>query len=150
MAGTRRFTGWHMATIMIAFFGVVISVNLIMARYASSTFGGVVVENSYVASQKFNTWLDAAEKQKALGWSAKAERQLDGRVAVTMAGMPTEEGTLDATARHPLGRLDDQTLIFSRAADGRFLSDKPLPSGRWILRLEAKAQGKTWREERDI
>ena len=58
---SRPFTGRHMAMILVAFFGVVIVVNLIMARYASSTFGGIVVENSYVASQEFNKWLDEAE-----------------------------------------------------------------------------------------
>jgi hypothetical protein len=56
----RPFTGRHMAMIMIAFFGVVIAVNVLMARFAVSTFGGVVVENSYVASQHFNRWLDEA------------------------------------------------------------------------------------------
>jgi nitrogen fixation protein FixH len=44
-----------MAMILVAFFAVVIAVNLLMARLAISTFGGVVVENSYVASQHFNT-----------------------------------------------------------------------------------------------
>mgnify|MGYP001281167617 CR=1 FL=1 len=38
------FTGRHMATILIAFFGVVITVNIVMARFALSTFGGTVVE----------------------------------------------------------------------------------------------------------
>jgi nitrogen fixation protein FixH len=53
----RQFTGgtWRR---MVAFFGVVIAVNLTMARLAIGSFGGVVVENSYVASQKFNGWLD--------------------------------------------------------------------------------------------
>ena len=55
---TGPFTGRHITIIMVAFFAVVIAVNLLMARYATSTFGGVVVENSYVASQNFNKWLD--------------------------------------------------------------------------------------------
>jgi nitrogen fixation protein FixH len=57
MMRIRTFTGWHMALILIGFFAVVVGVNLLMARFASSTFGGVVVENSYVASQQFNGWL---------------------------------------------------------------------------------------------
>ena len=36
----RTFTGWHMATILVAFFGVIIAVNVVNARYASaSEFG---------------------------------------------------------------------------------------------------------------
>ena len=70
----RPFTGKHMAAIMIAFFGVVIAVNVLMARLATSTFGGLVVENSYVASQKFNRWLGEARSEKALGWKATVTR----------------------------------------------------------------------------
>ena len=40
----RPFTGRHMAAILIAGFGVVIAVNLVMARFAVTTFGGVVVK----------------------------------------------------------------------------------------------------------
>ena len=50
----RTFTGRHMTMVLVAFFGTIIVVNFTMARFASSTFGGVVVENSYVASQHFN------------------------------------------------------------------------------------------------
>ena len=57
---TGPFTGRHITMILVAFFGVVIAVNLVMAHYASSTFGGVVVENSYVASQEYNQWLHEA------------------------------------------------------------------------------------------
>jgi nitrogen fixation protein FixH len=56
-----------MAAIMVAFFAVVIAVNVYMARLASSTFTGVVVENSYVASQHFNRWLDEARAEERLG-----------------------------------------------------------------------------------
>ena len=65
----KRITGWHAAAGLVAFFGLVIAVNLTMAVYATTTFGGVVVDNSYVASQKYNGWLKAAERQRALGWT---------------------------------------------------------------------------------
>jgi nitrogen fixation protein FixH len=66
-----RFTGWHMAAILGAFFGVVIVVNVVMARLASSTFSGEVVANSYVASQDFTRWLAEARAAAALGWRAQ-------------------------------------------------------------------------------
>ena len=65
---TGPFTGKHFAVIIVAFFAVVVSVNVYMARAASSTFGGVVVENSYVASQNFNAWLAEADG-KAVGFA---------------------------------------------------------------------------------
>ncbi len=67
---TKRFTGRHMAAIMFAFFGVVIAVNVTMATFATRTFGGTVVDNSYVASQKYNGWLAEARRQERLGWTA--------------------------------------------------------------------------------
>ena len=78
---TRRFTGWHFTAIITAFFGVVVAVNLTMAVFATRTFGGVVVENSYVASQKYNDWLDAAKRQQQLAWSIEPGPQ-------TTVGMP--------------------------------------------------------------
>ena len=57
---TRQFTGRHMLAILIAFFGTVIAVNMVMAVLATRTFGGLVVENSYVATRQFNGWLEQA------------------------------------------------------------------------------------------
>ncbi|MBK9010280.1 FixH family protein [Novosphingobium sp.] len=151
---TGPFTGRHITIIMVAFFAVVIAVNLLMARYATSTFGGVVVENSYVASQNFNKWLDEAEREKALGWTAEATRTADGRIAISLSGAPAQGLALGAHARHPLGRLPDQDLTFRREADGRFVSEQALPAGRWRLRIEAKADtdggAQRWRTEQDV
>lgn len=144
------FTGRHFAALIVAFFAVVVAVNLYMARQATATFGGVVVENSYVASQEFNDWLAQARREAALGWSAEARREGDGRVAVTMTGAPQTGLILKGSARHPLGRAPDQTLAFRRRGDGSFISDQPLPPGRWTLRLEAAAQGQRWRSEQDM
>ncbi len=146
----EQFTGRHMAAILIAFFAVVVVVNFIMARLAMSTFGGVVVENSYVASQHFNRWLDQASQEKALGWKAAATHRSDGRVEVTLAGVANEGAQVKAIARHPLGRLPDQFLAFTRGADGRFVSQQALPSERWRLRIEVRAGGTAWRTEEDV
>src|SRR5688572_23668188 len=102
---TGKFTGRHMTFILIGFFGIVMAVNFTMARYASSTFGGTVVDNSYVASQKFNGWLAEARKERALGWSVAVARNSDGRVAVVLhrRDVSAGEANIAATARHPLG-----------------------------------------------
>ncbi len=147
---TRRFTGRHMAAIMVAFFGVVIAVNLLMAKLAIGTFGGVVVENSYVASQEYNRWLDEAKAEAALGWQAHAQRRPDGRIVATLSGVPVGNVAVSAIARHPLGRLPDQALAFTALGDGKFLSHAPLPQGRWRLRLEVLAAGHSWRVEEDV
>lgn len=147
---TGPFTGKHITVIIVAFFAVVVGVNLIMARVAVRTFGGVVVDNSYVASQNYNKWLDEAARQKALGWSARTARGDGGRMVVTMTGAPASGLTLRAQARHPLGRLPDQVLTFQRQADGSFRSNEALGAGRWKLRIDAAAHGQRWREEQDF
>lgn len=147
MQGT--FTGRHMTAILVAFFGVVIVVNLVNARYASTTFGGEVVENSYVASQEFNGWLDEAKNEKALGWDEVATWRPDGRVVVAVRGAPAGV-TIAAFARHPLGRLPDRALAFDGIGQGRYLSRQALPEGRWDLRLTLAADGHIWRSEEHL
>ncbi len=146
----KPFTGKHMTLILVAGFGVVIAVNVLMAHLATSTFGGIVVENSYVASQKFNGWLDEARREKAMGWQLSVARRGDGRLAVDLTGAPGDV-RLEAEARHPLGRLPDVPMKFERAGAHEFVSDAVLPAGRWTLRLRAETpEGQVWRTERTV
>ncbi|WP_037492794.1 FixH family protein, partial [Sphingobium sp. HDIP04] len=83
-APIRRFTGWHMTAILAAFFAVVIAVNMLMATVAVRSFGGTVVENSYVASQKFNGWLAQARAQQRLGWRDAVTLDAERRVGLAL------------------------------------------------------------------
>ncbi|MEM6585333.1 MAG: FixH family protein, partial [Pseudomonadota bacterium] len=62
---TGKFTGKHMLITMVVGFGIVAAVNFYMASRAVGGFHGIVVDNSYVASQKFNDWMDEAESMAA-------------------------------------------------------------------------------------
>lgn len=145
----RRFTGWHMAAILVVFFGTVAAVNFTMARFATGTFGGVVVENSYVASQEFNDWLEAAEASEALGWDVLTTWRPDGRVVIAVSGAP-DFLTASAMARHPLGRQPDTPMTFERIGEGRYLSTEALPEGRWQLRLQLESGEDSWRGEEPL
>lgn len=145
----KPFTGRHMTAILVGAFAVVLSVNLALARLASSTFGGEVVENSYVASQDFNRWLDEAAASKALGWTARPARQGDGRLVLFVDGVPPD-ATAKAVARHPLGQEADRALAFRRVDAHRFVSTAPLPAGRWTLRIALDARAREWRGEAQV
>lgn len=134
---TRPFTGRHMAVIICSFFGVVIAVNLLMATLATRTFGGTVVDNSYVASQKFNGWLAEARAQRALGWeeNVRLDQTRRVRIAMSVANEPLAGARVEGYARHPLGRAADVPLSFTPQEPGQFTSVAPLPAGRWILHL---------------
>ena len=142
---TRRpFTGRHMTIILVCFFAVVVGVNVLMARFAVGTFGGTVVDNSYVASQNFNDWLAEARAQKALGWTVAITRDPGGRPLVTVrdaSGANLGNAVVTAVARHPLGRRPDQSLRFDRTADGGHLSASALGAGRWQLVVTIAADG---------
>lgn len=134
----RRFTGYHMATILVAFFAVVIAVNVVMARYAIGTFGGTVVENSYVASQKFNGWLKEAQKEKALGWSLSDPKREQDRLILHVedaTGASLAGAAVAMRAEHPLGQAPERDLRFLEIAPGKYRSMEPLPAGRWKLRI---------------
>lgn len=135
MTSRKPFTGRHMTAILVAFFGVVVSVNMLMATLATRTFGGVVVENSYVASQHYNRWLAAARRQDALGWSIRPSLGADRRVDVVLSAAGAE---LTGFARHPLGRAPDMALTFARTANGHLRSKQALPQGRWSIHLLAR------------
>ena len=149
LEGARLFTGKHMTAILVAAFAVIIAVNFAMARLAASTFGGEVVENSYVASQHFNRWLDEARSEEALGWNLTASRRPDGGILATLGAVPGNPA-IKAVARHPLGRKPETALTFVRDAAGNWISREVLPEGRWTLRFDIEAQGRTWRAEREI
>lgn len=140
---TRPFTGWHMTAILIAFFSVVVAVNFLMASYAVGTFGGTVVDNSYVASQRFNGWLAEARAQQRLGWSVIVGVGGDGLVSIAPRGPsgPLNAALVTATAAHPLGRVPEKALTFRPVAAGHLIAAEKLPKGRWLLRIEVRKDG---------
>lgn len=139
MSHAHAFTGRHMTLVMIGFFGVVIAVNVTMATLASGSFGGTVVDNSYVASQRFNGWLAAARAQRRLGW--RAAIAVDATRHVLVRGQLPTGAVPTGVARHPLGRVPDQALAFVATGDGGWRSLAALPAGRFRVRIAVAATG---------
>jgi nitrogen fixation protein FixH len=133
----KSFTGYHMAAILIGFFGVVIAVNIYMAKLAVGTFGGTIVDNSYVASQNYNDWLAEGKRQADLGWAATASRADNGRVRVAISEKSAAGSgfAVAAVAQHPLGRAPQVRLSFTDQGNGEWLSNEAVPSGRWQLQI---------------
>lgn len=133
------FTGRHMTAIMIAFLGTVVAVNVLMAVIATGSFGGTVVDNSYVASQQFNGWLKQARTQEAMGWHEKIVLDAERRIHLQISGRAggDEEkltnAIVKATASHPLGRVPEQAISFREIRPGHYIAAASLPRGRWIV-----------------
>lgn len=148
----RPFTGWHMTAILVGFFVVVMAVNFTMARLALSSFGGTVVDNSYVASQHYNELLAKAEAQDRLGWQPSVWLDRTRHVRVTLARqdakLPIESAK--AMIHHPLGRLPSQALVMVGDGQGGMISTRMLPQGRWRVELSVAHGGDEARYRRDL
>lgn len=138
---TARFTGWHMLAIMIGFFGVVIGVNAVMAADAIRTFGGLVVENSYVATTHYNRWLAEGRQQEREGWQATPTADGSGAVSVRVsrAGQSIDGASVSIVANHPVGLVAQRSLRLRPVGGGVYRSDGHLPHGRWLVRIEVSA-----------
>lgn len=146
---TSPFTGKQMAAVFVGGFAIVIAVNLLMASVAVGSFHGTVVDNSYVASQKYNGWLKQAAASKALGWQAVPHRRKDGRVVVETIAVPVG-AAVTATAERALGTREDSALTFVPQGQGRWVSNESIAPGRWQLRLAIRAGDKAWAGEGEI
>ena len=137
----RPFTGRKMLMWIISFFAVVIAANLIMMTFALTTHTGLVVPNSYVASQDFNREAAAARAQMALGWRTGFAHRADA-LELSFAdatGAPILNLDVVGVVGRPVTEADDRQLTFKRVAPGVYRATATLGPGEW--RLEATAAG---------
>ncbi len=130
----REFTGYHMLGVLVLFFGTIITVNVIMARFAITTWTGLVVENSYVASQEFNTKAAEMKAIAALGYTVQLESS-DKGFFVDLAdrnGAPVSSDVVVIQFHHPVGQVGDETLTLMPRGNGRFATEQIIPEGEWI------------------
>lgn len=141
-----RMTGGKVLGIFMAVFGVVFTVNIYMAYSAVSTFPGLEVANSYVASQEFNDRLVA---QQALGWEVAVE--VDGGELLVhftdIEGNPVSVAAMNATLGRATHTREDVEPEFTYRR-GTFRAPVALESGYWHLRLLATAPDGTEFQQR--
>lgn len=141
----KKITGFHVTLMFVAFFGVIAAVNFLMAGLAISSFGGTVVDNSYVASQKYNQWLEESRREAAHGWTVSRPARAGDRLQIAVQdsqGAALNNAGVAAVAEHPVGRTDSLKLDFTETAPGQYVSNQPLPAGRWKLRISITEGGR--------
>jgi len=137
----REFTGFHLLLIMVAFFGVVVAVNITLAVFANRTWTGLVVPNTYVASQEFNERTERGRHQLSLGWQPVLRFE-NGRLSY---GLTDKSGSVIPLDRvqvllhRPVSGLQDTVLVLERQPDGSYATDVALGDGAWIIEVEAEA-----------
>ena len=147
MTKGRKLTGWHVLAGFLAFYGVIVAVNLTLAFNAVSTFPGVEAKNSYVASQTFNA---SREAQEALGWDVRAYTDRGALVLdIAKDGQPVAPKIVSATFGRATHVGDDQTPIF--VFDGTtHRAPVQIRPGNWNLRLVAEAADGTVFKQRIV
>lgn len=138
---SRTFTGWHMLAIMVAFFGVIIVVNLIMAYNAHQSWSGLVVPNSYVAGQEFNEKSEIGKKQAALEWQVK-ESYSDGIFSYQIKdknGEAVDVIGASALFKRPVGDAQDSLINLEVTSPGMMSAPVQLDDGAWIVEINTNA-----------
>jgi len=141
---TGPFTGKHMLMIMLTFFGVVITVNFTMAYLANSSWTGLVVENTYVASQEFNGKAEQARALAATGIHGKLTltgSTVSYQLSHPQSG-PVEADEVAVIFKRPVGEHQDFNLTMTKSGDGLFTGTHNLAPGQWIVDITSKFQGK--------
>lgn len=149
----RQFTGRHFLLIILAFFGVIIGVNITMAVYANTSWTGFVVRNSYVAGLDINRRLQESRDQAALGWSAQLSGS-DGTFRFALADAAggavwLKNGT--AVFRRPVSDAEDVAIDLSPSSNGALDAPFALADGAWIVEIEADTGRQTqWRDSHRV
>ncbi len=134
-------TGRKVLVIAASAFGVIIGVNVLMAVKAITTFPGLEVPNSYVASQAF----DAERRAQAqLGWTL-AHAYGNGAVTLDFRGpdgQPVMVDRLSATIGRATEAADDRRPDFVWTGSG-YVAETVLAPGKWMILLEAFAKDGT-------
>ena len=129
----KRFTGFHMLAVMLAFYGVIVSVNLTMATLANTTWTGLLNKNGYVASIDYAK-LDAAEQTvRDLGWNVTLTEDLGVvRLDMTDATNTVIPATVSASVRNAFNKFS--TLEFVNEG-GVYTSTPSLPAGAYTVNI---------------
>jgi nitrogen fixation protein FixH len=136
------FTGKHMLLVVLLFFGTIIAVNVVMIVAATGTFPGLIVKNSYVASQNYNELLERARVQGDTGWKADVAAP-DGVVTFRLRdrdGVALQRLHVTALIGRPSSTREDR-LIELFEGPGGYTATEQLPAGLWDVDIEAMRDG---------
>ena len=133
---TKELKGRHVLIIALCAFGVIIVANLTMLFSATGSFPGLVVKNSYVASQGWNA---RTANQQALGWSQSVQ-YTNGALEVVIrdsSGKPLSDAEVEVVIGRPASDTEDEVFEVSGTSPWRLTRE--LGPGQW--RVEIRSTG---------
>lgn len=145
-SSAKPLSGRTVLVCLLAFFGVVIAVNVTLAVLAIRTLPGTEVDSSYQAGIGYNAEIAAAGRQDARRWQVAGhlERGADGRAVVRVeardgSGAPTTGLTFQARLERPIDKRADRTVGLAEREAGIYRGEAAdVAPGQWDLVLEAE------------
>src|SRR6266481_60500 len=146
----KPLTGRSVFVLLVAFFGVVIGVNLVMMKFAIQTLPGTEVDSAYSASLAYEKEIAAAHEQNMRNWQidAHVQRGPDGAATLQVEardnnGRPVSGLKFQGRFERPTDRRADQPVALAETGIGVYRGAASLIApGQWDLVLEGDAAGR--------
>jgi nitrogen fixation protein FixH len=134
---------------MVAFFGVVIGVNLVMMRLAIQTLPGTEVDSAYSASLAYQKEITTAQAQSARNWKVEAHVERSGQGGATLQveardnqGRPMSGLKFQGRFERPTDRRADLAVSLAEVGIGIYSGNaETIAPGQWDLVVEGAAGG---------
>jgi nitrogen fixation protein FixH len=146
---SKPLTGRKVFFMLVAFFGVVIGVNLIMMRLAIQTLPGTEVDSAYSASLAYEKQIAAARDQNERNWKVDAHVERSGQGGATLlveardgSGRPMTGLKFEGRFERPTDRRADLPVVLAEVGIGVYRgSASMIAPGQWDLVLEGVVAG---------
>jgi nitrogen fixation protein FixH len=144
-ASARRVTGGFVLKLLLAFFGVIASVDAVMIYAAVSTFRGEETSQAYEKGLAYNLDIAGARAQSARDWRVEATilRRSGTASGLTVLfrdaeGAPLEGLSVAAAFRTPVDGKKDARVTLVETAPGRYEAPLVMAPGWRELALTAE------------
>lgn len=137
----KPFTGRKALILIVGFFAVVAAVNGVFIAAALTTFPGLTEDNPYQRGLAYNRVLDAAERQRMLGWRISLTTESAPQTILTVQvadaqGRPVEGLVASVALRRPAERDDDREAVLTPIGGGTYRAALSLLApGNWDAEL---------------
>jgi nitrogen fixation protein FixH len=146
----KPLTGRKVLFLLVAFFGVVIGVNMIMMQLAIQTLPGTEVDSAYSASLAYEKEIAAARDQNARNWKIDAHIERSGQGGATLQveardnnGRPMSGLKFQGRFERPTDRRADLPVVLAEVGIGIYRGNTlAIAPGQWDLVLEGVAAGR--------
>jgi len=146
---SRPITGRMVFFMVVAFFAVVVGVNLVMVRLAIQTLPGTEVDSAYSASLAYGKEIATARDQSERNWKVDAHVERSGQGGATLqievrdnAGRPMSGLTFQGRFERPTDRRADRPVELAETGIGIYRGNaEAIAAGQWDLVLEGASAG---------